>query len=192
MAGQPEDSVNSLLIVTDGDFDEPGLEQRMQAFAADGCARTHTRYRHTGGDAVPGRKDYLDQRQKRTGGVSALNEPLLQSMAKAGGGIYQRADYREQDTSRILDEVKAQALPRGAADDIPGSGMNASTGLPGSALLLLLPLFRRTLPGYRPASEARMTLQSRAADCPVNVHDGCRGVLVQDTGTGGCKEISAG
>ncbi|MDH3872375.1 MAG: VWA domain-containing protein, partial [Gammaproteobacteria bacterium] len=33
LLGQPVDSVNSLLIITDGDFDEPGLEQRLQEFA---------------------------------------------------------------------------------------------------------------------------------------------------------------
>jgi Ca-activated chloride channel family protein len=82
--------------------------------------------------------------------ISALNEPLLQSLAKAGNGLYQRADYRERDTGRILSEVKAQALPGADRDEKTRVWNERFYWLAGLALLLLLPLFRRTLPGYRP------------------------------------------
>ena len=40
IAGQPAESVNSLLIISDGDFEEQGLEQRLQELAAAGI-RVH-------------------------------------------------------------------------------------------------------------------------------------------------------
>ena len=150
LAGQPEDSNNSLLIVSDGDFDEPGLEQRLQAFAADGV-RVHVLGIGTPeGDAVPGRNGHSIRDRKGQPVVSSLNEPLLQALAKAGNGIYQRADYRERDTDKILDEVKAQALPAKEQDEQTRVWNEQFHLLAGLALLMLLPLFRRTLPGYRP------------------------------------------
>ena len=150
LAGQPEDSNNSLLIVSDGDFDEPGLEKRLQAFAADGV-RVHALGIGTPeGDAVPGRKGHWIRDRKGQPVVSSLNEPLLQALAKAGNGIYQRADYRERDTDKILDEVKAQALPAKEQDEQTVVWNEQFHLLAGLALLMLLPLFRRTLPGYRP------------------------------------------
>ncbi len=149
IAGQPKGSVNSLLIMTDGDFEEPNMEQRLREFADKGV-RVHILGIGTPeGDAVPGRDGLWISNRTGQPVISALNEPLLKSLAAAGGGIYQRADYRTRDTDRILDEVKAQALP--------GAELNARTRvwnerfqwLAGLALLLLLPLFRRTLTGYQ-------------------------------------------
>jgi Ca-activated chloride channel family protein len=149
LTGQPAKSVNSLLIITDGDFDEPDLTKHLQTFAAAGV-RVHVLGVGTPeGDAVPGR----DQTwiRGRDGQIvrSALGEPLLKSMAAAGDGIYQRADYRQRDTDRILDEVKAQALPRGEADERTRVWNERFYWLAGIALMLLLPLFRRTMPGYQ-------------------------------------------
>jgi len=149
IAGQPKDSVNSLLVITDGDFDEPDLEQRLQVFASSGV-RVHILGVGTPeGDAVPGRDGLWISDRTGQPVVSALNEPLLESLAKAGGGIYQRADYRQRDTDRILDEVKAQALPGSDTNERTRVWNERFYWFAGIALLLLLPLFRRTLPGYR-------------------------------------------
>ena len=149
IAGQPAESINSLLIITDGDFDEPDLAQRLQAFAAAGV-RVHVLGIGTlEGDAVPDKHETWIRDRDGQLVVSALNEPLLKLMATAGGGIYQRADYRQQDTDRILGEVKAHALPRGEADERTRVWNERFYWLVGLTLLLLLPLFRRTLPGYQ-------------------------------------------
>lgn len=148
LAGQPAESVNSLLIITDGDFDEPDLAERLQTFSAAGV-RVHILGIGTPeGDAVPDMKNvwFRDNRGQLV--ISALNEPLLEMMAEVGGGIYQRADYRQRDTDRILDEVKALALPRGDTDERTRVWNERFYWLAGIALLLLLPLFRRTLPDY--------------------------------------------
>ena len=150
LAGQPEDSINSLLIVSDGDFDEPGLEERLRAFAANNI-RVHVLGMGTPeGDAVPGKRGLWIKSRTGQPVVSSLNEPLLKSLAKAGNGIYQRADYREQDTRRLLDEVKAQALPTSNQEDHTQVWNEQFYLLAGLAMLMLLPFYRRTLSGYRP------------------------------------------
>jgi Ca-activated chloride channel family protein len=150
LLGQPVDSVNSLLIITDGDFDEPGLEQRLQEFADIGV-RVHVLGVGTpDGDAVPGERGLWITGRNGQPVVSILNEDLLKTLAAAGGGLYQRADYRERDTSKILAELRAQALPQTDRDERTRVWNERFYWLAGVALLLLLPLFRRTLPGYRP------------------------------------------
>jgi Ca-activated chloride channel homolog len=152
LAGQPAASVNSLLIISDGDFEEQGLEERLKELAATGI-RVHILGVGTPeGDKVPGEGRDAPWIMNRSGQpvISSLNEALLQSLAKAGNGLYQRADYRERDTARILDEVKAQALPGAGLDEHTRVWNERYYWLAGLALLLLLPLYRRSLPGYSP------------------------------------------
>jgi Ca-activated chloride channel family protein len=151
LAGQPPESVGSLLLVSDGDFDEPGLEQRMRAFA-DAGVRVHVLGVGTAeGDAVPGSKPgepWIRDRQGKPV-VSTLNETQLQALAQAGNGIYQRADYRDSDTDKILAEVRAQALPKAESEERTRIWNERFYWFAGLALLMLLPLFRRTAAGYR-------------------------------------------
>ncbi|MGB5179933.1 MAG: VWA domain-containing protein [Gammaproteobacteria bacterium] len=151
LAGQPTESVNSILIITDGDFEEPGLEQKFKELAAAGI-RVHVLGVGTPeGDAVPGEGREGPWIMNRTGQpvISSLNESLLKSLAKAGNGLYQRADYRERDTGKILAEVKAQALPGSDQSERTRVWNERFYVLAGLALLLMLPLFRRTLSGNR-------------------------------------------
>jgi Ca-activated chloride channel family protein len=151
IAGQPAESVNSILIVTDGDFEEPGLEQHLQDLSGKGI-RVHVLGVGTPeGDAVPGEGRARPWIMNRAGQpvISALNEPLLQALAKAGDGTYQRADYRGDDTGKILAEVKAQALPSAGSEEHTRVWDERFYWLAGLALLLSVPLFRRSLSGYR-------------------------------------------
>lgn len=152
LAGQPAESVNSLLIITDGDLEEQGLEQRLQELAAAGNRVHFLGVGTPEGDAVPAQGGGNPWIMNRNGQpvTSALNEPLLESLANAGNGLYQRADYREYDTDRILDEVKAQALPDAHRHERTRVWNERFYWFAGLALILLLPLFRRALPGYRP------------------------------------------
>jgi Ca-activated chloride channel family protein len=151
IASQPRTSVTTLLLISDGDFEESGLEQRLADLAVRGH-RLHVLGVGTpDGDAVPagGNQPWLVNRSGQPV-ISSLNEGLLRSLARAGNGIYQRADYRERDTGRILAEVRAQALPEEGREERTRVWNERYYLLAGLALLLLLPLFRRTLPGYRP------------------------------------------
>jgi Ca-activated chloride channel family protein len=151
IAGQPQGSVNSILIITDGDFEEPGLEQRLHEMAAAGIRVHFLGVGTPEGGTVPGQGGENPWIINRTGQpvISPLNEPLLKSLAKAGQGVYQRADYRERDTAGILAEVKAQALPGTDQDERTRVWNERFYWLSGLALLLMLPVFRRTLPGNR-------------------------------------------
>lgn len=150
-AGQPAESVNSVLIITDGDFDERGLDQYLEEMADSGVRIHFLGVGTEAGDTVPGPGRDSPWIMNRTGQpvMSALNEALLESLARAGNGVYLAADYRTSDTEKILDEVKAQALPKGERDERTRVWNEQYHWLAAPALLLLLPLFRRALPGYR-------------------------------------------
>ncbi len=151
LAGQPEDSTNSLLIITDGDFVEEGLEQRLNNLARNGV-RVHILGIGTPeGDSVPGQRASSPWMTQANGRpiVSPLNEKLLKELADAGAGIYQRADYRDKDTARVLAQVKTQALPDAETGERTRVWNERFYWLAGLALLLLMPMFRRSLPSYR-------------------------------------------
>ena len=153
IAGQPAESVNSLLIITDGDFDEAGLEERLRSFANAGV-RVHVLGVGTPeGGNVPGMNNSPLMGRNGQPVVSALNESELKALAAAGGGIYETADYRDSDTRDILAEVKAAALPKSDKDERTRVWNERFYLLAGLAMLLLLPQFRRTLPGYRRSGE---------------------------------------
>jgi len=151
LAAQSTESANAILLVSDGDFEEQGLDQRLRELAATGI-RVHILGVGTpGGDAVPGHGRASPWIIDRNGHpvTSALNESLLQSLAEAGNGLYQHADYREHDTDRILAEVKAQALPTAGRDERTRVWDEHFYWLVGLVMVLLIPLFRRSLSGYR-------------------------------------------
>ena len=117
LAGLPEGSARSILLITDGDFDEPGLVERVRKLS-EGGLRLHVLGIGTieGGKVPAPRGGWI---LDRTGApvVSALNEPLLESLAEAGGGIYRRADYRDGDTGAILKAASVMRLPPEAGDE---------------------------------------------------------------------------
>jgi len=144
LAGQPEESSNSLLIISDGDFDEEGLESRVRTLAESGVNVHVLGIGTPEGDAVPGLNNPRIMGRSGKPIISALNEGMLKSLASAGNGNYLRADYRDGDTREILDQVKAQALPRSGSDEHTRVWNERFYWLAGLALLLVLPLFRRT------------------------------------------------
>jgi Ca-activated chloride channel family protein len=153
IAGQPAESVNSLLIITDGDFDEAGLEEKLRSFA-DAGVRVHVLGVGTPeGGEVPGNNNSPIKGRNGQPVISALNEPELKALASAGGGIYEKADYRDTDTQDILAQVKAAALPKSDKDERTRVWNERYYLLAGLAMLLLLPQFRRTLPSYRRSGE---------------------------------------
>jgi Ca-activated chloride channel family protein len=153
IAGQPAKSVNSVLIITDGDFDEPGLEERIRSFA-DAGVRVHVLGIGTpeGGVVPDNGNPWLKTRDGQPV-TSALNETELKKLAAAGDGIYERADYRDNDTKAILAQIKAAALPKSDNEERTRVWNERFYLLAGMAMLLLLPQFRRTLPGYRRTGE---------------------------------------
>ncbi|MBT3048434.1 MAG: VWA domain-containing protein [Candidatus Thiodiazotropha sp.] len=97
-------NARSILLISDGDFDEPELMQRIKTLADEGVVLHILGIGTTGGGPVPARIGQSDLMRERSGKIieSRLNEGLLQQLAQAGGGYYQRADFRDQDSRNIL------------------------------------------------------------------------------------------
>ncbi|MGE5154039.1 MAG: vWA domain-containing protein [Bdellovibrio bacteriovorus] len=142
LAGLPEDSAKAILLISDGDFDEPELVERVRKLGEQGI-RVHALGIGTpSGGRVPAPRGgwVLDG----TGApvVSTLNESLLQSMAEAGGGVYRLADYRDGDTKAILKAAEVMRLPPEAGDERTRL-WNERYWIPVLAVVgLLLPQFR--------------------------------------------------
>lgn len=117
LEGLPEDSARAILLITDGDFDEPGLTDRVRELAEKGI-RVHVLGIGTSeGGKVPGPRGgwVLD----RTGAavISKLDEPDLERLAEAGDGIYRLADFRDSDTDAVLEAAAVMSLPPTEGDE---------------------------------------------------------------------------
>jgi Ca-activated chloride channel homolog len=117
LAGLSADSARAILLISDGDFDEQGLEARVRDLAAKGIHLHALGIGSEEGGPVPGRGGgWLTDR----GGqaiVSRLGEQKLAGLAEAGGGLYRRADYREEDTADLLKAAAIARLPAEASDE---------------------------------------------------------------------------
>jgi Ca-activated chloride channel homolog len=111
LSGQSPGSRHALLLLSDGDFAEEGLEARAAALQAKGITLYALGLGTPEGAAVPsGSGGVLNARDGRPV-QSRLEESRLEALARAGGGIYRRADYRDTDTRDVL-----RALARSAGD----------------------------------------------------------------------------
>lgn len=142
LAGLSEDSARGILLISDGDFDEQGLEDRVRELAAKGIHLHALGIGTEDGGPVPGRGGgWLTDR----GGqaiISRLGESQLQRLAQAGGGLYQRADYREDDTGELLQAIAVARLPTEASNERTRI-WNDRFYLPVLVVMILL------LPGFR-------------------------------------------
>ena len=146
----PEDSARAILLISDGDFDEEGLEERVAGLAAEGIKLHVLGIGTAEGARVPApRGGWLTDRTGQPV-TSTLDEARLERLAKVGGGIYERARYRDDDTEELLEAASVASLPAEAGDERTRI-WNERFYLP--VLLLaavLLPQFRG-----RPARRAR-------------------------------------
>ena len=103
LSGQPPGISHSLLLISDGDFDEPGLQRQVEKLYAKGVPLHVLGIGTAQGERVPKagpRRGWItDSRGRKV--ISRLNEPLLRELAKIGGGSYQAADYREDDSAEL-------------------------------------------------------------------------------------------
>jgi Ca-activated chloride channel family protein len=117
LAGLSADSARSILLITDGDFDEPDLIPRVQALAAAGI-RLHVLGIGTPeGARVPGYRGAFITDRTGAAVISRLNEPLLESLVQSGGGLYRRADFRDADTRALLKAAAVMQVPPEAGDE---------------------------------------------------------------------------
>ena len=149
LAGQPEKSQHSILLISDGDFDEPGIEQQVKALAREGITLNVLAVGTPGGGPVPGRNGRFLTDAQRQVVESQLQEETLKRLAKAGNGVYLRADYRDQDTAEILALATSRQTAEAASDERVRVWNERFYWLVIPAMLGLLPAFRK----YRSAEE---------------------------------------
>lgn len=164
LAALPEDSAKSMLLISDGDFAEPGLPELVSQIAARGTAL------HVLGVGTPAGAEVPGERGPLTGPTgepvrTQLNEEQLRALASAGNGIYQRADYRDADTAAILASA-VQSRQTAEASGDRTRVWHERFYLPLALLmLLLLPRFRGWLGSGRTAGRTRSRIgrQARSA-----------------------------
>lgn len=144
----PDESARAMLLISDGDFDEPDLPAQVSALAARGIPM------HVLGVGTPEGADVPGERGPLIGPSGApirtqLDEAALQRLAKAGRGLYLRADYRDTDTSAILEAASRNQVAATASDDQTKVWRERFYIPVALVMTLLLPRFRRW---FRPAS----------------------------------------
>lgn len=142
LEGQPDDSSRSILLISDGDFDEPGLESRAQELARSGARLIVLGVGTEDGGQVPAAEGGWLLDRARNPIHSSLHEDLLRRLAEAGNGIYLQAGFRDDDSARIL----KLAVERSKAQEV---GDEQTRVWNERFYLLVLPLLLLLLPRYR-------------------------------------------
>lgn len=152
LATQPGDGARNVLLISDGDFQDLELDAEVAALREQRI-RLHVLGIGTQeGAAVPGPRG--GALTDRTGApiVSRLNATLLKTLAAQGEGIYQIADYRDDDVTAILEASVTGARTRKIGDERTRVWYEPFWWLIGPAALWLLLEFRRRTPLQRMAS----------------------------------------
>ncbi|WP_456372962.1 vWA domain-containing protein [Thiolapillus sp.] len=105
LQGDNKNLARHILLITDGDFDEPGLSQKVDQLREQNIHLHILALGTDGGGLVPER--YVS-RGLRTP-ISRLNEAQLKTLASRGDGLYQLAGYQENDTRKLLNRILADA-----------------------------------------------------------------------------------
>lgn len=142
LAGQPADSSRHLLLITDGEFGDGDLEEYVKRLTRVGV---HLHILGVGtpeGGLIMGPGGALHQADGTTV-VARLDEDGLKKLAAAGNGIYQRADYRDDDTKAILDAINKLSHAEVVANQKTRIWNERYFVVVALAMLLMLPLYRR-------------------------------------------------
>jgi len=153
LSGQPEDSQHSILLITDGDFADPGIEKEAASLASEGIRLNVLGVGTTGGGPVPGHQGRSLTDNRRQTVESRLDETTLERLAQAGNGIYMNADYRDDDTVRILELAASGGRAEASEDERVRVWNEAFYWLLFPAMLAMLPGFRK----FRPAEAGERT-----------------------------------
>jgi Ca-activated chloride channel family protein len=99
------ESGRSILLISDGDFDEPNLSEKIRELQRAGITLHVLGIGSEGGGPIPAQVGQSDLLRDRSGQIieSRLNEGLLRQLAMTGGGRYLLADFRDNDSEAILE-----------------------------------------------------------------------------------------
>lgn len=150
LGGLPDDSARAILLISDGDLDEPDLTPRIEKLAAEGIKLQVLGIGTEEGGLVPAPQGGWIMDRSGNPIRSTLNEDLLEGLARTGQGEYRVASYQDDDTREILEAATVTRLPPEAGDERTRI-WNERYYVPVLFLAaLLLPQFRgRARPGRR-------------------------------------------
>jgi Ca-activated chloride channel homolog len=151
LLGEHSDHTRSILLISDGDFDEPGLPQQVEALHQGGITLYTLGIGTLGGGPVPLSLGSRNLMRNPQGEVifSRLGNQELQQLAKLGGGVYLQADFRDQDSRRIQDMASSNSGRPTRTQEKTRVWNERFYWLLFPLMLLLLPRFR-TLSTGRP------------------------------------------
>ncbi|TNF98269.1 MAG: VWA domain-containing protein [Gammaproteobacteria bacterium] len=144
LASQSEDSAQSILLVTDGDFDS-----RLDSTVAELANKGIQLYvlgigKEIGGPVVKDDGSWVTD-PNGNNIVSRLNTTVLSRLADTGGGIYREASYKDDDTSDILEHASRHASASEDTSQTTRIWNEKFYWLILLGMLGLLPLFRKTI-----------------------------------------------
>ncbi len=136
----------SILLISDGDFDEPGLSDTIRQLADKGIRLLTLGIGTPEGGPVPAEIGQSDLMRSPNGSIieSRLNENTLTRLAEAGNGQYLRADYRDADSRAILELATGDLSTPTATQEKTRVWNERFYWLLLPLMLLLLPYFRTT------------------------------------------------
>ncbi len=107
LAGQGDDVAHNILLISDGDFADRDLDEKVRSLYEAGIRFHVLAVGSDEGGPVPG--------LLATNGepvLSWLDEQTLRQLAEVGGGVFRVADYRDSDSRAILKAVLSHARAR--------------------------------------------------------------------------------
>ena len=143
LAGQPADSSQHLLLITDGDFGDDNLEEYVRRLSREGVHLHVLGMGSEEGGQVMGAGNRPLRQQDGSPVISRLDEESLKKLARVGKGTYQRADYRDADTVALLDSIGRVSHAEVVANQKTRIWNERYFWLVGLAMILVLPLYRR-------------------------------------------------
>jgi Ca-activated chloride channel family protein len=105
LLGGSGDHARTILLISDGDFDEPDIGEKIEELKEKGVMLHTLGIGTMGGGPIPLQTDKSNLLRNPQGEViiSRLNETIMKQLAHLGGGIYQQANFRDLDSRRILE-----------------------------------------------------------------------------------------
>ena len=141
------DSGRSILLISDGDFEQDDLSQKVRELHRAGVTLHVLGIGTPGGGPIPAQAGQSDLLRDRSGRIieSKLNYQLLHRLAETGGGRYLQADFRDEDSETILELAAGDVAEPTPTQQKTRVWNEPFYWLLMPLMLLLLPRFRRRL-----------------------------------------------
>ncbi|MBT5231401.1 MAG: VWA domain-containing protein [Methylococcales bacterium] len=118
LLSQPQENDKVMLLISDGDYDEEGLESLIEGLKHEGIDLYVLGVGSLDGASIPGVDSRPIRDLKGHVVLSKLDEPGLMAIAKLGRGQYYRANYLDQDTKQFLSAIKNTVQIRPSSDRV--------------------------------------------------------------------------